>query len=76
MTNPLVDLGRLGQSPWYDFITRDLMRSGALAHVPKPTERDGVYGDPSRASVDLGQLGVERIVQASVDAIRAATRSR
>ena len=53
-----------------------LVRSGALAHVPKPTERDGVYGDPSRASVDLGQLGVERIVQASVDAIRAATRSR
>lgn len=53
-----------------------LVRSGALAHVPKPMERVGVYGDPSRASVELGQLGVEHVVQASVDAIRAATRSR
>ena len=24
--NPLVRLGALGQSPWYDFITRDLVR--------------------------------------------------
>ena len=29
--NPLVALSRLGQSPWYDFITRDLVRSGELA---------------------------------------------
>ena len=27
MTHPLVRLGALGQSPWYDFITRDLVRS-------------------------------------------------
>ena len=53
-----------------------LVRPGALARVPKPGERDGVYGDPSRASADLGQPGVERIVQASVDAIRQATRGR
>ena len=32
-TNPLVELGRLGQSPWYDFITRDLIASGTLAEV-------------------------------------------
>ena len=51
-----------------------LVRPGALVRVSKPSERDGVYGDPSRASVDLGQPGVERIVQASVDAIRLATR--
>ena len=25
MTNPLVRLGELGQSPWYDHITRDLV---------------------------------------------------
>ena len=31
MTNPLVRLGQLGQSPWYDFITRDLLTSGQLA---------------------------------------------
>jgi creatinine amidohydrolase len=53
-----------------------LVRPGALARLPKPAAPVGVYGDPSRASVDLGQAGVERIVQASVDAIRAATRGR
>ena len=26
--NPLVGLSRLGQSPWYDFITRDLVALG------------------------------------------------
>ena len=33
MTNPLVTLGQRGQSPWYDFITRDLVRSGELARL-------------------------------------------
>ena len=27
--NPLVRLGELGQSPWYDYITRDLLTSEA-----------------------------------------------
>ena len=31
MTNPLVRLGELGQSPWYDYITRDLVATGELA---------------------------------------------
>ena len=31
--NPLVQLGQLGQSPWYDFITRDLLASGQLARL-------------------------------------------
>ena len=29
MSNPLVSLGQLGQSPWYDFITRDLVQRGS-----------------------------------------------
>ncbi len=33
--------------------------------------RDGVVGDPARATAELGQLGVERIVEASVSAIQA-----
>jgi len=33
VTNPLVALGALGQSPWYDFITRDLIASGELARL-------------------------------------------
>ena len=31
--NPLILLGRLGQSPWYDFITRELVSSGELARL-------------------------------------------
>ena len=33
---------------------------------------EGVYGDPRRASAELGQLGVDAIVAATVDAIRRA----
>jgi|GEM_PF-6240465 len=31
--NPLVRLGQLGQSIWYDYITRDLVASGRLARL-------------------------------------------
>jgi len=41
MTNPLVQLGSLGQSPWYDFITRDLIASGELARL---IAEDGLRG--------------------------------
>lgn len=27
--NPLYQLGALGQSPWLDYITRDLLQSGS-----------------------------------------------
>lgn len=40
-TNPLVRLGHLGQSPWYDFITRDLVASGELARL---IAEDGLRG--------------------------------
>ena len=39
--NPLLRLGQLGQSPWYDFITRDLLASGELARL---IEDDGLLG--------------------------------
>src|SRR5689334_23949841 len=39
--NPLVQLGQLGQSPWYDFITRDLVASGELARL---IADDGLLG--------------------------------
>jgi creatinine amidohydrolase len=48
-----------------------LVRVAALARAPRPNEGDGVQGDPRRASAELGQLGVKRIVDASVAAIRA-----
>lgn len=40
-TNPLVRLGELGQSPWYDFITRDLLTSGELQRL---IDEDGLKG--------------------------------
>ncbi len=39
--NPLVRLSELGQSPWYDFITRDLLTSGELSRM---IEDDGLKG--------------------------------
>lgn len=41
MTNPLIRLVALGQSPWYDFITRDLITSGELARL---IAEDGLRG--------------------------------
>lgn len=48
MTNPLVTLGSLGQSPWYDFITRDLVRSGELARLIR---EDGLLGMTSNPTI-------------------------
>ncbi len=42
----------------------------------KPDAADGVYGDPRRSSAELGQLGVDAIVTATVAAIRKATARR
>lgn len=39
--NPLVRLGELGQSPWLDFITRDLLDSGELRRL---IAEDGLRG--------------------------------
>lgn len=50
----------------------------ALVHMDKaaarlPGAHDGVTGDPRRASAELGQLGVDGIIDAAVAAIRART---
>lgn len=45
--NPLVQLGQLGQSPWYDFITRDLMRSGGLAGLIADRGLRGMTSNPT-----------------------------
>lgn len=49
-----------------------LVRADMLASA----EREGVTGDPHQATAELGQLGVQLIVESSVAAIRAATRAR
>ena len=53
-----------------------LVRSGTLAREPRGGAREGVYGDPRRSSAELGQIGVDQIVAASVTAIRAMTGAR
>ena len=48
MTNPLVRLGKLGQSPWYDYITRDLVTEGELARL---IAEDGLLGMTSNPTI-------------------------
>ncbi|MDC8756374.1 creatininase family protein [Janthinobacterium fluminis] len=57
-------------------IDTSLVRADALARAGKPGAADGVHGDPRRATAELGQLGVQRIVDASVAAIRTLIRER
>ncbi len=49
-----------------------LVRADRLAGAAQAGSPNGVTGDPKRASAELGRLGVDRIVDASVAAIRAA----
>ena len=51
-----------------------MVRSGGPR--PGPPEASGVSGDPSRATAELGQLGVEMIVTRTVDAIRKSIAHR
>ncbi len=51
-----------------------LVRLPELAN--QATQTDGVYGDPRRATAEDGQSGAQAIVDASVTAIRSATRPR
>ncbi len=46
--NPLLRLSRLGQSLWYDYITRDLVVSGALARL---ITEDGLRGMTSNPTI-------------------------
>lgn len=52
-------------------IDKSLVRADMLASGVKSGEREGVHGDPRRATAELGQLGVQRIVETSVAAIRS-----
>jgi transaldolase/glucose-6-phosphate isomerase len=46
--NPLVKLGRLGQSPWLDFIERGLISSGGLLRL---VSEDGIKGVTSNPTI-------------------------
>lgn len=43
---------------------------------PNKGKADGVYGDPRRSSAELGKIGVDLIVERTVEAIRKAVERR
>jgi creatinine amidohydrolase/Fe(II)-dependent formamide hydrolase-like protein len=53
-----------------------LVRQDQLAAGAKAGVAGGVRGDPTRATAELGQIGVQQQVEASVAAIRAAGHSK
>lgn len=54
-------------------LDKTLVRSDVLSNGSKLGEPEGVYGDPRRSTAELGQLGVQQILDASVAAIRTLT---
>jgi transaldolase len=87
-TNPLVRLGELGQSPWYDYITRDLLASGELSRLIREDGLRGMtsnptifekaiagsrlYDDEIRSLTDLGKGAGEIFETLAVADVRAA----
>jgi transaldolase len=88
VTNPLVQLGALGQSPWYDFITRDLVSSGELARLiaedglrgmttnptifEKAIAGSGLYDEDIRRLASEGRRPAEIFEALAIDDVRAA----
>jgi transaldolase len=57
-SNPLVRLGELGQSPWYDYITRDLVSSGELRRL---IAEDGLRGMTSNPTIFEKAVSTSRL---------------
>jgi creatinine amidohydrolase/Fe(II)-dependent formamide hydrolase-like protein len=51
-----------------------LVRADRLQSGEPPVRADGTYGDPRRSTAELGRIGVDAIVTATVDAVRRAVR--
>lgn len=51
-----------------------LVRKELLAEAGKAGAPAGVYGNPSRATADIGQPGIRRVVERAVQAIRDARK--
>ncbi|MFZ5623225.1 MAG: transaldolase [Gemmatimonadota bacterium] len=70
--NPLVVLGQLGQSPWYDFITRDLIASGALTRLVR---EDGLRGMTSNPTIFEKAITTSTSYDAEIRALAEAGRT-
>ena len=53
-----------------------MVRADALATAANAGPREGVHGDPRRATAELGQIGIALQVERSVQVIRDAVRAR
>ena len=61
--NPLIRLGELGQSVWYDYITRDLMASGELTRL---ITADGLRGMTSNPTIFDKAVSGSRLYDADI----------
>jgi creatinine amidohydrolase/Fe(II)-dependent formamide hydrolase-like protein len=57
-------------------LDKTLVRTDLLAEGAKTAPSDGVYGDPRKSSAELGQIGVQIIVDHSARAIQEVIRHR
>jgi transaldolase len=71
-SNPLVRLGELGQSPWYDYITRDLVTSGELARL---IAEDGLRGMTSNPTIFEKAIAGSRLYDAEIHDLAESGRS-
>ncbi len=67
--NPLVALGALGQSPWLDFIERELIGSGELARL---VAEDGIRGVTSNPTIFEKAISGGRAYDGQVRELAAA----
>jgi transaldolase/transaldolase/glucose-6-phosphate isomerase len=71
-TNPLVRLGELGQSPWYEYMTRDLVTTGELARL---IADDGLRGMTSNPTIFEKAIAGSRLYDEDIRTQADAGRS-
>lgn len=69
--NPLVKLGKLGQSPWLDYIHRGMIASGELARL---VSEDGIKGVTSNPTIFEKAISEGHEYDAQIQEISAAGR--
>jgi transaldolase len=70
--NPLLRLGELGQSPWYDYITRDLLATGELDRL---IADDGLRGMTSNPTIFQKAVAGSRLYDDEIRGLADAGRS-
>jgi transaldolase len=70
--NPLLTLATLGQSPWYDFITRDLVNSGELGRL---IAEDGLKGMTTNPTIFEKAIATSDLYDEDIRALAAEGKS-